>query len=111
MINKKSINHITNHRITPSENSWLKLKQKLDKRVAKRKITFYRNLSFAAGIIALVCFTYMVSEKLPLDKKKTFATNHLYKPAILEELPKVLEDPFYSQKKLIHYNESGYTFP
>lgn len=111
MINKNNIDHITNHKITPSNDSWLRLKQKLDKNKAKKKIGFYRNLSLAAGLIAMVCFTYLLSEKLPLKQKNTFATNHLYKGVILEELPKIEKDPFYSREKLLHFNENGYTFP
>lgn len=111
MINKNNIDHILTHKINPSESSWFRLKQKLDKRRAKRKIVLYRNFSFAAGLIAIICFTFLLSEKLPDKTKKTFATNHLYKAAILEELPKIEKDPFYSLEKLIHYNENGYTFP
>jgi hypothetical protein len=110
MINKKSIDHISNYRVTPPDRTWDKLKLKLDKRRARRKISFYRNISIAASIIALVCFFYVLSENIPMKKNTTFATNHLYKPAILEELPQIEKDHFYSIEKLIHYDEFGYQF-
>jgi hypothetical protein len=111
MINKKSIDHISNYRVNPPSTAWDKLKLKLDKRRTRRIIRFYRNISIAASIIALVCFTYVLSDNLPINKKPTFATNHLYKSAILEELPQIEKDHFYTVDKLIHYDEFGYHFP
>jgi hypothetical protein len=94
-------NHIVNHRIIPPERSWKLLKEKMAKRKARQKLAFYRNLSIAAGLIAIVSFTFGFSEYIFSSDGNVFATNHLHEPIVLEDLPLIQDDPFYSYDKIL----------
>lgn len=99
--NNNSLNHIRNHRIVPSASSWIAVKEKLKRNRAKKKINLYRNLAIAASTIAILSIAITYSTAIPVKNGKTFATNHLYQPIILEELPLIKDDPFYAYDKII----------
>lgn len=98
---KNNLDHIRDHKINPPASAWRGIKDKLAKRKARQRIAFYRNISVAASIIALIAITLNFSESIHVLPKKTFTTNHLYEPIVLEELPLIVDDPFYKYDNIL----------
>ncbi len=103
----ENLEEIRNHEISPSPSSWNRIKDKTSKRRAKRKIKLYQKLSIAASFIALVAVGSLLNHNI--DHKRhgdIFATNDLYSPIVLEELPSELESDFYNVDLVNHLRKS-----
>lgn len=101
LVMKNNLETLRNSKISPPASSWRGIKDKLAKRKARQRIAFYRNMSIAACIVALIAIVFNFSESIHLHPKKTFATNHLYEPIVLEDLPMIKNDPFYDYNKIL----------
>ena len=98
---KNKLDDFRNMKITPPASAWRGIKDKLAKRKARQRIVFYRNISIAACIVALIAITLNFSESIHVLPRETFTTNHLYEPIVLEELPLIVDDPFYKYDKIL----------
>ena len=98
-------NHISNHKIIPPKRTWISIKGRLARRKAKQKIAFYRNLSIAAGIIAILSITIGFSGQwdIPSD---ALSSDHLFQPIAMEDLPVIVNDPFYDYNKILIITKS-----
>ena len=103
----KQYDHIRSHRIAPHERNWKSIKDKLERRKSRQKIAFYRNLSIAAGLVAILSFVFVFSSQLPGYQQETYGALQDYIPEHLEDLPLVTNDPFYSYDKILEIEQIG----
>ena len=75
------------HRTEPRKQVWDRLSDKLGHQQKVREVSFYRKISVAAGLFAVVCAGILVKHySSSHHSSELFATNEMYKPIVIEEL-------------------------
>jgi len=100
-----NFDHIRSHRIQPHDRTWRSVKEKLARRKAKQKVAFYRNLSIAAGLVAVLAIVFGLSSQLNSIGNNVYSSNETFFPEFLEDLPIIVDDPFYAYSKILEINE------
>lgn len=102
--------HIRSYRVQPRDRTWRSVKEKLANRKAKQKVAFYRNLSIAAGLIALLAIVFGLTSQFNYLENKVYSSNDLFHPDYIEDLPVVVDDPFYAYNKILEISEDADIF-
>ena len=99
---KNSYDHIRDHKLTPPTRTWKSIREKMAHRKQRQKVAFYRNLSIAAGIIAIFSFTIGFTGQwntTPLH------SDGIFLPTTIEDLPVITNDPFYDYNKILVFEK------
>jgi len=88
------------YKVAPKDSAWLKLNAKLEKSRNKRKISFYRMITIAAVLVALLSVISVFSFKEIQTDNMSSKTNTLAEVFDLEELSNTTGDGIYEINKL-----------